>query len=96
MEQLFQFKSSMNVNRSMRNPYDLKHHRPNQVTFGSNSLRSLGPQVWNSLSNEIKSTETLKTFKQIMKQWNGIQRTCNVCQYNMPLRSYGGFWLGKL
>ena len=87
MEQLFQFKSSMNVNRSMRNPYDLKHHRPNQVTFGSNSLRSLGPQVWNSLSNEIKSAETLKTFKQIMKQWNGIQCTCNVCQYDMPLRS---------
>ena len=87
MEQLFQFKSSMNVNRSMRNPYDLKHHRPNQVTFGSNSLRSLGLQVWNSLSNEIKSTEILKTFKQIMKQWNGIQCTCNVCQYDMPLRS---------
>ena len=85
--EVFAHKSSMNVNRSMRNPYDLKHHRPNQVTFGSKSLRPLGPQVWNSLSNEIKSTETLKAFKQIMKQWNGIQCTCNVCQYDMPLRS---------
>ena len=83
MQQLFQFKSSMNVNRSTRNPYDLQHYRPNQVTFGSNSLRSLGPKVWNSLSNEIKSAETLTTFKEIMKQWNGIQCTCNVCQYNM-------------
>ena len=85
MEHLFQFKSSTNVNRSTRNPYDLKHYRPNQITFGSNiSLKSLGSQVWNSLSNEIKSAETLKTFKQVMKQWNGTQCTCNVCQYNMP------------
>ena len=29
----------MNVNRSMRNPYDLKHHRPNQVTFGRGTGR---------------------------------------------------------
>ncbi len=82
MLQLFQFKSFTNLNRPTRYPYDLQHYRPNQVTFGSNSLRSLGPKIWNSLSNETKSAESLTIFKQIMKQWNGIQCTCNVCQYN--------------
>ena len=68
MEHLFQFKSSINANRSTRNPYDLQlNSRPNQLTFGSNSLGSFGPQVWNSLSSEIKSAENFKTFKQIMK-----------------------------
>ena len=45
VEHLFQFKSSKSVNRSTRNPYDEKHYRPNQITFSSNSVRSLGQQV---------------------------------------------------
>ena len=31
---------------SSRTPYDLQHIRPNQATFGSNSLESVGPQIW--------------------------------------------------
>ena len=42
MSDIFKMKSSR---YSSRNPYNLQHHRPNQVSFGSNSLRSLGPQI---------------------------------------------------
>lgn len=38
---IISIKSSMDMNRSMKNPYYL----PTQVTFGSNSLKSLGPKV---------------------------------------------------
>ena len=68
MSDIFKIKSSR---YSSRNPYDLQHHRPNQVTFGSNSLRSLGPQIWNALPNEIKSTNNLNSFKRLIKQWDG-------------------------
>ena len=56
---------------SSRKPYDLKHVRPNQVTFGSNSLESVGPQIWNGLPNKMKSAENLTNFKLMIKQWNG-------------------------
>ena len=64
MHDIFKIKSST---YSSRNPNDLQHYRPNQVTFGSNSLRSLGPQIWNGLPNEIKSAENLNSFKHLIK-----------------------------
>ena len=84
MQEIFHFKSVCDPNRSSRNPYDLHHHRPNQVTFGKHSLRSLGPKVWNSLPNKIKSSETVNIFKRLIKQWSGIQCNYNVCKYENP------------
>ena len=40
-------------NYSSRNPNNLIHHRPNHVTFGTNSLRFLGPQIWNCLLEKL-------------------------------------------
>ena len=59
--------------------HDLKHIRPNQVTFGSNSLESVGPQIWNCLPNKMKSAENLKNFKLTIKQWNGPECKCSAC-----------------
>ena len=53
--------------RSARNPNKLIHHRPNQVTFGSKSLLSLGPQIWNALPKEIKLAENIQIFKRMIK-----------------------------
>ena len=84
MQEILHFKSVSDPNRSSRNPYDLHHHRPNQVAIGKHSLRSLGPKVWNSLPNKIKSSETVNIFKRLIKQWSGIQCNCNVCKYEDP------------
>ena len=62
-QQVFQFKFSMNMNRSMRKPYELQHYKSNQIKFESNTLRFFGPNLWNSLSDDIKSAETMQTFK---------------------------------
>ena len=40
----------------------------NQVTYGKNSLRALGPRIWNSLPNHIKSSETLLIKKKASKR----------------------------
>ena len=33
------------------------------------SLKVMGPKVWNCLSNELKSVENLNSFKKMIKQW---------------------------
>ena len=63
-------------NYLLRNSDDLEHYRPNQVTFGSNSLRSLGSQIWGGLPNGIKSTENLNSFKNMIE--NGMGKSVNV------------------
>ena len=49
MHDIFKIKSSV---YSSRNPNDLQHYRPNQVAFGSNSLRSLGP-CWGYVGAQV-------------------------------------------
>ena len=55
---------------SLRDPKNLAHIRPNQTTFRSNSLTSIGPQIWNNPSNELKSAENLKSFRRQIKNWD--------------------------
>ena len=52
----------------------------NQASYGEQSLRYYGPKIWNSLPFHVKTSENLKTFKDIIKNWNGS--TCNgrVCK----------------
>ena len=78
MHNIFSFRTS---NYSLRNPNNLNHFRPNQVTFGSNSLSAMGPQIWNCLPNELKSADNLNSFKNIIKQWDDPTCKCNACQF---------------
>ena len=48
MQSIFELRSSI---YSSRNPNNLAYFRPNQTTFGSKSLKSIGPQIWNGLPN---------------------------------------------
>ena len=76
MQDIFELKQTI---RSARNPNELIHHRPNQVTFGSKSLLSLGPQIWNALPKGIKLAENIQTFKRMIKQWDGPTCGCKIC-----------------
>ena len=44
------------------------------TTFGTNSLHSMGPKIWNNLPNGLKSSETLSKFKNIIKRYEGIEQ----------------------
>ena len=77
MQNIFKLRSS---NYSLRNPNNLAHVRPNQTTFGSNSLTFIAPQIWNGLPDRIKSAENLKSFKDLIKQWNGPNCKCSACK----------------
>ena len=77
--------SSRTSKHPSRNPNNLNHFRPNQVKFGSKSLKAIGPQIWNCLPSEIKSADNLNSFKRMIKQWDGLSCKCNACKYNHTL-----------
>ena len=60
MKDIFQIRTS---NYSSRSPNNLTHYRPNQVTFGTSSLKSLGPRIWNCLPEDLQSANSLNIFK---------------------------------
>ena len=79
MNEIFELRKS---NRAVRNQYKLNLEIPiiNQVTFVGKSIRYLGPKIWNSLPFHIKSSESLTTFKRIIKNWDTVSCKCPICQ----------------
>ena len=60
--------------------YDLFVHSRNATKYGNNFLRVLGPDIWNSLPEEIKHLYSLNAFKNYIKSWCGQKRKCLLCQ----------------
>ena len=68
MNEIFDFRKSSN--RTVRNQYKANLEVPiiNQVTFGAESIRYLGSKIWNSHPFHIKLSESITTFKRIIKK----------------------------
>ena len=66
-------------------PYDMRdaslliQPKVNTVSYGLLSIRYHGPKIWNSLSHEIKQTETLKEFKYRLKKNTNELCDCSFC-----------------
>ena len=60
---------------------NLEIPKPNQVNFGTRSLRSYGLKIWNDVPYHIKSSDNFNSFKAIMKCWDGNHCTCRVCEH---------------
>ena len=81
MKNIFKLRETI---RPVREAYkmNLEIPRINQATFGTRSLRILGPKIWNSLPLHVKSCENLSLFKEIIKNWNGLLCNCRICNFN--------------
>ena len=79
LKEMFYFKE---LKRLVREMYKLNLQIPKigQVRFGTKSLRSLGPKIWNTLVYHIKTSENTDIFKKTIKNWNGVECKCLVCQ----------------
>ena len=57
-------------NRIVGEKYKLNLNIPrtNKVTFGTNSLKSYGPKIWNALPFTIETDENLNPFKTLIKK----------------------------
>ena len=79
MKEVFKLNESQTYN--FRSQIALKVERYNTVRDGKKSLRILGPQIWNSLPNEYKTTTNLDQFKRLMRKWSDQKCSCNICKY---------------
>ena len=75
------FQTNPSITRNLHGKNNLVTHRYNSVTYGKNSIRILGPTIWNHLPDKYKTAENLQTFKRLLNQWNGPQWICNLCKY---------------
>ena len=58
---------------------DIIVKRINTSRFGTQSLRSLGPKIWNNLASNIKSETLFPKFKEYIKTWLVPKDRCKVC-----------------
>ena len=75
MQDLFYLRSS-----SARRPNNIAVVRTNTNTYGTKSLRSLGPQIWNSLPEPIKAETSLAHFRSLINTWFGKECLRNMCK----------------
>ena len=71
MNDIFELRKT---NRAVRNQNKLNLDVPitNQAISVAKSIRYLDPKIWNSLPFHIKSSESLTTFKIIIKNWDAV------------------------
>ena len=79
LKEIFFLKES---NRLVREKYklNLQITKINQVRFGTKSLRGLGPKIWSTLPYHIKISENIDILKKTIKNWNGVEHKCLLCQ----------------
>ena len=51
------------------------------MNYGSYSLRSLGPRIWNKLPISIRNLNEPSTFKELITSWAGPTCRCSCCKY---------------
>ena len=56
----------------------------NSVFWGSETLRIMGPKIWNLLSLEIEETNNLELFTSKIKLWKPQDFPCRLCQTFLP------------
>ena len=50
------------------------------VRYGTESISSLAPKIWEILPNEIKDSDTLQIFKAKIKKWVPVECPCRLCK----------------
>jgi hypothetical protein len=70
---------TLNTNRDdSRNMLQVKTQTTKK--YGTDTLRSLGPKIWNHLSPEIKNAKNLEIFKNLINTWSGPSCKCSMCK----------------
>ena len=75
MKEIFELNTNRNPERKM-----LMVKVTESKKYGTDSLKHMGPKIWNCLSPELKTSENLTIFKSLIKSWNGPACNCNACR----------------
>ena len=63
--------------RRRQNPSDLKYNHKN---LWQKSISSLGPEIWNSLSEHVAVKTSFTGFRNYVTPWFGKHCMCNLCK----------------
>ena len=78
MNDIFKLKNTDRLTREKDKP-NPEISKPNQATFGTRSLWSYGPKIWNALPYHIKTSDNLNSFKATIICWDSSHCTWRVC-----------------
>ena len=65
---------------NLRNNVTFKRRKFCSTKFGSNTLPLLGPKIWESLPDSLRSLESLTISKSEIKKWIPVDCPCNLCK----------------
>ena len=65
---------------NLRNNANFTTYNVHTVKYGIESIRHLGPRIWNLVPNEIKNSPDLKIFKKKIKSWIPSSCPCKLCK----------------
>ena len=57
---------------------------PKTVKYGLETLRSIGPKIWNMIPVDLKNTASLPVFKTKIKKWVPHNCPCRLCKTFIP------------
>ena len=78
MQEVFLVKEQGNCN--LRNQADFVIPQVKSVNHGLESIRFLGPKIWESLPNDLKNKESVDSFKTAIKRWKPESCPCRLCK----------------
>ena len=78
MQEVFQIKDRGHY--LLRNPRDFVIPTVKSVNYGLESIRFLGPKIWESLPNNLKNKESIESFKMAFKERKPESCPCRLCK----------------
>ena len=79
-----EFVSKNDINYNMRVKHDFQRKKHNKVLCGSETLRVLGPKIWDLVPDDIKIASSLSLFKSNIKKWSITNCPCRLCKEFIP------------
>ena len=67
-------------NYNLQNQTDFVSFQVKTVNYGLESIRVLGPKLWENLPNDLKNKESVDSFKTAIKRWKPDSCPCDLCK----------------
>ena len=78
MQEVFQVKEQGSYN--LRNRTDFVIPQVKCVNHGLESVRFLGPKLWERLPNDLKNKESVGSLKTAIRRWKPESYPCRLCK----------------
>ena len=78
-------------NRHSRSQSGFSVPQVNTFYSGRNSIRYLGPSVWNSIPTTLRNVESFVEIKSLIKNWKPSNYPCRLCKDYIPYIPQVGF-----